>query len=42
LQAIRGEVDLLRLSGSLSQENADKVAQSVDAIRGLAEELEKV
>jgi hypothetical protein len=42
LQAIRGEVDLLRLSGALSQENADKVAQSVDAIRGLAEELEKV
>ena len=42
LQAIRGEVDLLRLSGALSQENADKVAQSVDAIRGLLEELEKV
>lgn len=41
LQAIRGEVDLLRLSGTLPQAAAESIARSIEAIHRLAEEMGK-
>lgn len=41
LQAIRGEIDLLRLSGALPQAAGESIARSIEAIHRLADEMEK-
>ena len=41
LQAIRGEVDLLRLSGVLPQGSGDSISRSIDAVHDLVAEMER-
>jgi hypothetical protein len=41
LQAARGEVDLLRLSGTLPERNAATICQAIDAVHHLVEEIRK-
>jgi PAS domain-containing protein len=42
LQAIRGEADLLRLSGTLPQRTYESISRSIDGIHDLTEKIEKV
>jgi PAS domain-containing protein len=41
LQAIRGEVDLLSLSGTLPQRTYESISRSIDGIHDLTEKIEK-
>ena len=41
LQAARGEVDLLRLSGTLPEPSAATICQAIDAVHDLVEEIRK-
>lgn len=41
LQAIRGEVDLMRLSGALPHRTYESISRSIDGIHDLTEKIEK-
>jgi hypothetical protein len=42
LQTIRGEVDLLRLSGALPQRTFDSILEGIDSIHNLAAEIDSL